>query len=49
MLLRLQTPGAGVHVLPVWRDSVEPFAWRALAVAVRQTKNSMNCKQQANS
>jgi toxin CptA len=49
MLLRLQTPGAGVHVLPVWRDSVEPFAWRALAVAVRQTKNSMNCKQRANS
>jgi hypothetical protein len=23
-----------VHVLPVWRDSVERDAWRALAVAV---------------
>ena len=33
MLLRLQSPG-GVRVLPVWRDSVEPGAWRALAVAV---------------
>jgi toxin CptA len=34
MLLRLEGPGAEVHVLPVWRDSVEPGAWRALAVAV---------------
>ena len=34
MLLRLQEPGGHVHVLPVWRDSVEPGAWRALAVAV---------------
>jgi toxin CptA len=34
MLLRLEGPGARVHVLPVWRDSVEPGAWRALAVAV---------------
>jgi toxin CptA len=34
ILLRLEGPGARVHVLPVWRDSVEPGAWRALAVAV---------------
>jgi hypothetical protein len=34
MLLRLESPGAGVRVLPVWRDSVEPGVWRALAVAV---------------
>ena len=34
MLLRLEGPGAQVHVLPVWRDSVEPEAWRALAVAI---------------
>jgi toxin CptA len=34
MLLRLECPGAGVRVLPVWRDSVEPGAWRALVVAV---------------
>jgi toxin CptA len=38
MLLRVQVPGKGVLGLPVWRDSVEPGAWRALAVAVRQTK-----------
>jgi hypothetical protein len=38
MLLRLQAPGAGVNVLPVWRDSVEPDAWRALAVAARLIK-----------
>jgi toxin CptA len=34
MLLRLESPDGGMHVLPVWRDSVEPGAWRALAVAV---------------
>jgi hypothetical protein len=34
MLLRLRDDRARVHVLPVWRDSVEPGAWRALAVAV---------------
>jgi len=34
MLLRLESPGFGVRVLAVWRDSVEPGAWRALAVAV---------------
>jgi toxin CptA len=34
MLLRLQASGAGVQAVPVWRDSVEPDAWRALAVAV---------------
>jgi toxin CptA len=38
MLLRLRVPGKGVLGLPVWCDSVEPRAWRALAVAVRQTK-----------
>ena len=37
MLLRLEGPGARNHVLPVWRDSVEPGAWRALAVAVLAT------------
>jgi toxin CptA len=39
MLLRLASPDAGVRVLPVWRDSVEPGVWRALAVAVRQIKS----------
>jgi hypothetical protein len=34
MLLRLRDDRARVHVLPVWRDSVERDAWRALAVAV---------------
>ncbi|MFC5549245.1 hypothetical protein [Massilia aerilata] len=36
MLLRLgaSVPGGRVLVLPVWRDSVAPGAWRALAVAV---------------
>jgi toxin CptA len=34
MLLRLRDDRARVHVLRVWRDSVEPGAWRALAVAV---------------
>jgi toxin CptA len=34
MLLRLDSRGAGVRVLTVWRDSVEPGVWRALAVAV---------------
>jgi len=39
MLLRLGASGPGgrggcVLVLPVWRDSVAPGAWRALAVAV---------------
>jgi toxin CptA len=39
MLLRLGVSGPGgrggrVLVLPVWRDSVAPGAWRALAVAV---------------
>jgi hypothetical protein len=43
MLLRLRAPDAAVQAVPVWRDSVEADAWRALAVAVRQTKNSMNC------
>ena len=34
MLLRLRDQHARVCVLPVWRDSVEPGAWRMLAVAV---------------
>jgi toxin CptA len=34
MLLRLRDDSSRVHVLPVWRDSVEPGAWRVLAVAV---------------
>jgi toxin CptA len=34
MLLRLACPGDSVCVLAVWRDSVAPGAWRALAVAV---------------
>jgi hypothetical protein len=36
MLLRLRSenPGARVQVLAVWRDSVEPGAWRVLAVAL---------------
>jgi toxin CptA len=36
MLLRLGVSGTGgrVQVLPVWRDSVAPGAWRSLAVAV---------------
>ena len=28
------TPGAAAGVLPVWRDSVDPAAWRTLAVAL---------------
>jgi toxin CptA len=35
MLLRFQDGAARMVVLPVWRDSVEPDAWRLLAVAVR--------------
>jgi toxin CptA len=38
MLLRLQAPDTVVHVLAVWRDSVEADAWRALAVAVGHAK-----------
>jgi hypothetical protein len=34
MLLRFRDKGSRVHVLPVWRDSVVPGAWRALSVAV---------------
>ena len=36
LLLRLRAEGHGarIHVLPVWRDSIAPDAWRALAVAV---------------
>jgi toxin CptA len=34
VLLRYGAPGARAGVLPVWRDSVDPKAWRALAVAL---------------
>lgn len=34
MLLRFRDEASCVHVLPVWRDSVGPDAWRALSVAV---------------
>jgi toxin CptA len=34
MLLRLRDEHGRVHVLAVWRDSIAPGAWRALAVAV---------------
>ena len=34
MLVRYAAPGARPRVLAVWRDSVEPAAWRALAVAL---------------
>ena len=34
MLLRYAVPGAEPQVLPVWRDSVDAAAWRALAVAL---------------
>lgn len=34
VLLRFARPGLPVGVLPVWRDSVDPAAWRALAVAL---------------
>ena len=34
MLLRHAAPGKGARVLPVWRDSVDAAAWRALAVAL---------------
>jgi hypothetical protein len=38
-MLRIAVPDAPahalpVHVLPVWRDSVDPAAWRALTVAL---------------
>jgi hypothetical protein len=33
-LLRCQVTGARVLVLPVWRDSVDPAAWRSLSVAL---------------
>lgn len=34
VLLRYARPGLPVGVLTVWRDSVDPAAWRALAVAL---------------
>jgi toxin CptA len=34
VLLRYAAPGAPAGVLPVWRDSVDTKAWRALAVAL---------------
>ena len=52
MLLRLQPEGAGarVQILPVWRDSVGPGAWRALAVALLAVgRRNMDEMQRANS
>ena len=34
VVLRHGTPGAPAGVVPVWRDSVDAAAWRALAVAL---------------
>jgi len=34
VMLRYAAPDARVHALPVWRDSVDPVAWRALTVAL---------------
>jgi toxin CptA len=33
-VLRYGAPGMPARVLPVWRDSVDAQAWRALAVAL---------------
>jgi len=33
-LLRYTAPDGSVRTLPVWRDSVDPAAWRALSVAL---------------
>jgi toxin CptA len=35
MVLRFRDCAARTHVLPIWRDSVGPDAWRLLAVAVQ--------------
>jgi len=46
MVLRWQAPGAPPRTLLVWRDAVDPPAWRALAVALaaigRRTKSDTN-------
>jgi toxin CptA len=34
IVLRYGAPGMPARVLPVWRDSVDAQAWRALAVAL---------------
>jgi toxin CptA len=53
MLVRYATPGARPRVLAVWRDSVEPAAWRALAVALavagRRPHAGEGCEDTTNS
>jgi toxin CptA len=53
MLVRYAAPGARPCVLAVWRDSVEPAAWRALAVALavagRRPHAGEGCEDTTNS
>ena len=53
MLVRYTAPGARPRVLAVWRDSVEPAAWRALAVALvvagRRPHAGEGCEDTTNS
>jgi toxin CptA len=53
MLVRYAAPGARPRVLAVWRDSVEPAAWRALAVALavagRRPHAGEGCEDTTNS
>ena len=53
MLVRYAAPGARPRVLAVWRDSVEPAAWRALAVALavagRRPHAGEECEDTTNS
>ena len=53
MLVRYTAPGARPRVLAVWRDSVEPAAWRALAVALavagRRPHAGEECEDTTNS
>jgi toxin CptA len=53
MLVRYAAPGARPRVLAVWRDSVEPTAWRALAVALavagRRPHAGEGCEDTTNS
>jgi toxin CptA len=53
MLVRYAAPGAKPRVLAVWRDSVEPAAWRALAVALavagRRPHAGEGCEDTTNS
>jgi hypothetical protein len=53
MLVRYTAPGARPRVLALWRDSVEPAAWRALAVALavagRRPHAGEGCEDTTNS